>query len=160
MSGLEQRLQRLEDLDAIRQLDATYCRLLDTADWDGLVELFTPDGEFIGLDRVRGHDELRRFFGTLADGGLTAFWHYVTNHEITIDGDSAEVRSALWQPCVQDGVAHVAAGSYRDHLVRLDGQWRYRSKQVAFDYFAPLADGWDHGRFTVTSAEQTYGALR
>lgn len=160
MSRTDQQLQRLEDLEAIRQLDATYCRLLDAADWNGLVELFTPDGEFIGLDRVRGRAELRRFFSTLADGGLTAFWHYVTNHEITIDGDSAQVRSALWQPCVQDGVAHVAAGRYHDDLVRLDGRWRYRSKQVAFDYFAPLADGWDHGRFTVKSAEHTYGALR
>lgn len=160
MSAAEQRLQRLEDLDAIRQLDATYCRLLDSGDWDGLVELFAPDGEFIGLDHVRGRDELRRFFAGLADGGLTAFWHYVTNLEITIDGDHADARSALWQPCVQDGVPHVAAGAYRDRLVRWDGQWRYATKQVAFDYFAPLADGWDHGRFTVKSAEQTYGALR
>lgn len=160
MSTLEQRLQRLEDLEEIRQLDATYCRLLDDGDWDGLVDLFTPDGEFIGLDRVRGQAELRRFFAGLVDGGLTAFWHYVTNLEITIDGERAEARSALWQPCVQDGLPHVAAGRYHDHLVRLHGQWRYRSKQVAFDYFAPLVDGWDHGRFTVTSAEHTYGALR
>lgn len=160
MSAVEQRVQRLEDLETIRQLDATYCRLLDSGEWDGLVDLFAPDGEFLGLDRVRGHDELRNFFSTLAEGGLTAYWHYVTNHEITLDGDTAEVRSALWQPCVQDGVPHVAAGAYYDQLVRLDGRWRYRSKQVAFDYFAPLANGWDHGRFTVTSAEQTYGALR
>lgn len=159
MSALEQRLQRLEDLEEIRQLDATYCRLLDNGDWSELVDLFTADGEFIGLDKVRGHDELRRFFSGLADGGLTAFWHYVTNHEILLDGHSAQVRSALWQPCVQDGVPHVAAGRYHDHLVRLDGRWRYRSKQVAFDYFAPLTDGWDHGRFSVTSAAHTYGAL-
>lgn len=160
MSERDRRLRRLEDTEEIRRLDATYCRLLDGGDWDGLAELFTPDGEFIGLDRVRGRAELRRFFGTLSDGGLTAFWHYVTNHEITIDGDTAQVRSALWQPCVQDGVPHVAAGRYHDHLVRLDGNWRYRSKQVAFDYFAPLTDGWDHGRFTLPSAERTYRALR
>jgi ketosteroid isomerase-like protein len=160
MSDIERRLRRLEDIEEIRRLDAVYCRLLDSADWDGLVQLFTPDGEFIGLDRVYGRNRLRDFFAGLADGGLTAFWHHVTNVEIIVDGDAAEVRSALWQPCVQDGVPHVAAGGYRDHLVRLDGRWRYRSKQVAFDYFAPLADGWDHGRFTVASAKQTYGALR
>lgn len=160
MNAVEGRLRRLEDLDAIRQLDATYCRLLDSGDWSGLIELFTSDGEFIGLNRVRGHDELRRFFSGLGDSGLTAFWHYVTNLEITIDEDTAQVRSALWQPCVQDGVPHVAAGRYHDHLVRIDQHWRYRSKQVAFDYFAPLADGWDHGRFSLTSAERTYGALR
>lgn len=158
MSAIEQRLQRLEDLEAIRQLDATYCRLLDTGDLPGLVDLFAPDGEFIGLDRVRGRDEILRFFGGLADGGLTAFWHYVTNLEITLDGDSAEVRSALWQPCVQDGVPHVAAGRYHDHLVRLDGRWRYRSKHISFDYFTPLSEGWDHGRFSLETAQQTYDA--
>ncbi|WP_031464438.1 nuclear transport factor 2 family protein [Sciscionella sediminilitoris] len=158
--SLEERVRRLEDLDEIRRLDATYCRLLDSGDWDGLVALFAPDGEFRGLDRVRGHGELRRFFGALAEGGLSAFWHHVTNLEITVDGDRAQVRSALWQPCVQDGVPHVAAGSYHDHLVRIAGQWRYASKQVAFDYFTPLAQGWDHGRFALESAKQTYGALR
>lgn len=160
MNTVEQRLRRLEDVEAIRHLDATYCRLLDTADWDGLVGLFAPGGEFVGLASVRGHDELRRFFSSLDHSGLTAFWHHVGNHEITVDGDSAEVRSALWQPCVQDGVPHIAAGRYLDHLVRLDGQWRYRRKQVSFDYFAPLAEGWDHGRFSVPSAAHTYGALR
>lgn len=152
---VEQRLRRLEDIEEIRALDAAYCRLLDSADWPGLVELFTPDGEFAGLDTVRGRDALRDFFAGLAGGGLTAFWHHVGNHEITVDGDTARVRSALWQPCVQDGVPHVAAGRYHDELVRHGGRWHYRRKQVVFDYFAPLADGWDRGRFSLASAAAT-----
>lgn len=69
MTTLEERLQRLEDLEAIRQLDAKYCRLLDGADWRRLTQLFMPNGEFIGLDRVRGHEALHGFFAGLADGG-------------------------------------------------------------------------------------------
>jgi len=156
MTSVEDRLRRLEDLEAIRALSAEYCRLLDSGDWTGLARLFTSDGEFIGLDRAQGHEALERFFAELAGGGLTAFWHYITNLEIDLDGDQARVRSALWQPCVQDGVPHVAAGHYVDTVVRVDGQWRYRVKRVSFDYFVPLAEGWDHGRFSLPAARDTY----
>jgi ketosteroid isomerase-like protein len=157
MSKLEQRIARLEALEAIRDLDARYCRALDDGDWDTLVSLFTENGEFVGLRRARGHAVLRAFFAGLAEAGLTAFWHHVTNLEITLDGpDTARARSFLWQPCVQDGAAHVAAGRYTDTLRRVDGTWRYVTKQVSFDYFVPLTDGWDHGRFTVASAAATY----
>ncbi|WP_207918711.1 nuclear transport factor 2 family protein [Saccharopolyspora karakumensis] len=151
------RIARLEAREAIRDLDARYCRALDDGDWDALVSLFTEDGEFVGLARATGHAELRAFFAGLADAGLTAFWHHVTNLDITLEGeDTARARSFLWQPCVQDGVPHIAAGRYTDSLRRVDGNWRYASKQVSFDYFVPLADGWDHGRFTVASAAATY----
>lgn len=48
---LAERIARLEDLEAIRSLDARYCRHLDDGDWDALMDLFTDDGEFDGLSR-------------------------------------------------------------------------------------------------------------
>jgi ketosteroid isomerase-like protein len=152
VSPLEARIQRLEDAEAIRTLDAVYCRLLDDGDWPGLVELFTPDGSFDGLRRVTGRPELLAFFGGLADGGLTAFWHHVSNLEIDVQGDEASVRSLLWQPCVVHGVPHVAAGRYTDRLVRTGEGWRYALKQVRFSYWAPLSEGWNHHRFALESA--------
>jgi ketosteroid isomerase-like protein len=153
VTALEERIRRLEDREALRALDAAYCRLLDDADWPALVELFTEDGEFAGLSSVRGRPALQEFFAGLAEGGLTAFWHHVTNLEIAVDGDVAHLRSFLWQPCVLHGVPHVAAGRYTDVAVRAgDGRWRYRSKRVAFDYFAPLTEGWDRGRYALESA--------
>ena len=116
MSPLEERLRRLEDIEAIRILDAAYCRLLDDGDWPALVALFTEDGVFDGLRRVQGHRDLLAFFGGLADAGMSVFWHHVSNHEIQVIGDSATVRSLLWQPCVVGGVPHVAAGRYADDL--------------------------------------------
>jgi ketosteroid isomerase-like protein len=147
MSALEARIQRLEDAEAIRTLDARYCRRLDDGDWPGLVELFTADGTFDGLSAVTGRDALLAFFGGLGGGGVTAFWHHVSNLEIEVQGDSASVRSQLWQPCVVDGVPHVAAGRYADRLVRTGEGWRYELKQVRFFYWGPLAEGWDVHRF-------------
>ncbi len=146
MSDLEARLRRLEDVEAIRDLDAAYCRLVDTGNWPGLVALFTADGTFDGLAVATGSADLLAFFSGLADSGMR-FWHHVSNHEIAVDGDTATVRSVLWQPCVVDGVPHVAAGRYSDSVVRTAGGWRYAVKQVRFDYWGPLRDGWDHHRF-------------
>jgi ketosteroid isomerase-like protein len=146
VSTLEDRVRRLEDVEAIRGLDARYCRLIDTADWSGLVSLFTPDGTFDGLQTINGQENLLTFFGGLAGGGMR-WWHHVGNHEIEVAADTADVRSMLWQPCVVDGLAHIAAGRYTDRLVRTADGWRYERKQVRFDYWGPLTDGWDQHRF-------------
>lgn len=152
MDDAERRLARVEDVERIRRLDAEYCRLLDDGRWDELVALFTGDGVFDGLSRVQGHPALRAFFAGLADGGLTAFWHYVTNLEVDVDGDAARARSFLWQPCVLDGRAFVAAGRYDDRLRRVGGEWRYAVKAVRFHYFCPADEGWAPGRFALEAA--------
>jgi hypothetical protein len=45
MASLEERLQRLEDLEEIRQLLEEYARCLDAGDHAAYAELFTEDGE-------------------------------------------------------------------------------------------------------------------
>ena len=152
MSSVEDRLRRLEDVEAIRTLDAVYCRLLDDGDWPALVQLFTPEGVFDGLRRVEGRADLLAFFAELAEAGLTAFWHHVSDLEVAVDTDTATLRSLLWQPGVVDGVPHVAAGRYADELVRTQAGWRYQVKQVRLSFWAPLTDGWDAGRYELASA--------
>ncbi|WP_326600774.1 nuclear transport factor 2 family protein [Rhodococcus sp. PD04] len=150
--SLLDRITRLEDLEAIRKLDAQYCRHLDDGNWDALMDLFTDDGEFDGLSHPRGKEEMRTFFAGLADGGLTSFWHFITNLEIDLDGDGATVRSFLWQPCVTDGAPAIAAGRYNDEVVKIDGRWLYKVKQVRFHFFGPLEAGWDENLFALDSA--------
>ena len=43
MTTPEERLRHLEDVEAIRTVDAAYARVIDTGDWPGLVALFMPD---------------------------------------------------------------------------------------------------------------------
>ncbi|MCD2097380.1 nuclear transport factor 2 family protein [Rhodococcus rhodochrous] len=150
--SLLDRITRLEDLEAIRKLDAQYCRHLDDGNWDALMELFTDDGEFDGLSHPKGKEEMRTFFAGLASGGLTSFWHFITNLEIDLDGDRATVRSFLWQPCVTDGTPAIAAGRYNDEVVKVDGRWLYKVKQVRFHFFGPLEAGWDENLFALDSA--------
>jgi ketosteroid isomerase-like protein len=110
LSTLSARVAGLEDREAIRDLDARYCRYLDEGQWDRLADCFTEDGAFDGLSRIEGRTAVRDFFAGLATSGLTALWHHVSSHEIAVAGDTAVVRSLLWQPCVIAGVPHVSAG--------------------------------------------------
>lgn len=154
LSTLETRITRLEDIEAIRRLDAKYCRYLDDGRWDDLMGLFTEDGEFDGLSNPVGKTDMRAFFSGLADNGLTAYWHFITNMDIEVHGDDATVRSFLWQPCVSDGVTSIAAGRYTDTAVKIEGRWLYRIKQVRFHFFGPLTDGWAENRFALDSARR------
>lgn len=97
---------------------------------------------------------MREFFAGLAAGGLTTFWHFITNMEIDLDRDRATVRSFLWQPCVTDGAPAIAAGRYTDEVVKVDGRWRYRVKQVRFHFFGPLEQGWDENLFALETARR------
>lgn len=48
----KQVLRRLQDLEAIRQLKAQYCRYVDTKRWQDLLQLFTATARFEGFGSV------------------------------------------------------------------------------------------------------------
>lgn len=145
---LLERVQRLEDQHAIQQLRARYCQFLDDGRWEDLTELFTEDGAFIGLSEARGRDQMLEFFPSLNSSTVTAWWHFSSNETIELDGDTATGQTWLLQPCVVEGEPHIAAGRYRDSMVRgADGAWRFQERKVQFFFWDALADGWDMGRY-------------
>lgn len=147
-SDIEARLQRLEDLHELQQLRARYCQLLDDGRWEQLADLFTVDGAFVGLSTARGREGLISFFSGLQKGELSAWWHFSSNETLDLDGDSATGQTWLYQPCVVDGKAHVAAGRYTDQMVRgADGRWRFAERKVTFFWWVPADEGWDRGVF-------------
>ena len=113
---LAARVRRLEDLHEIGQLRAHYCQALDDGRWDDLVDLFVPDGAFVGLSTARGHDELRTFFADLQDGPLSAWWHFSSNETIDLVGSPAHAATgATWldQPDTLDVAQHPRAPARR-----------------------------------------------
>lgn len=141
MSDLEARLRAVEDRQAIAELRAHYCHVLDARDWDALAELFTEDGEFRGLAHVTGRAAIHTFFSTTVQNLAEGFWHFCTNATVQLDGDTATGRTSMQYLSVKKGVSYVSAGHYDDDLRREDGVWRFRSRRITFYYFAPLSEG-------------------
>src|SRR3990172_11585987 len=98
---LEARTRRLEDLEAIRQLKARYCRLCDDGyDADRLADLFTEDAVWDGgmLGKAEGRERIRRFFQRSPEV-IPFSVHMVMNPLITVDGDTASGTWYLFQAC-------------------------------------------------------------
>lgn len=128
-------LAMLLDYEAIRQVKARYCRLLDTKDWDGFTALFTPDAvmdvqEDTGNPPITGHAAILEQVRSAVIDAQTA--HQVHSSEITLQGDSADVVTAMqdrvvWAPgkCPIPGGASITGfGHYTERYVRVDGAWK------------------------------------
>ncbi len=138
---LEDRIRRLEDEQAIAQLRARYCHLLDDRHWDEFVELFTEDGRFSGLETVQGRPALRAFFERFA-AATPEYYHFCTNATVELAGDTATGRITLEYLSAVNGVSYVSAGHYDDVLQRVGGRWLFESRTITFYYLAPLTEGW------------------
>src|SRR5690242_6463162 len=129
MSGdLDGRVRRLEDLEAIRQLKARYCRSADRG-YDGagdspeaVAALFAEDGSWGG---VHGQTGIRSLFEGFR-ASLPFSMHLVVAPEIEVDGDTAHGRWAALICLVEaDGSAIFAVGVYEDRFVRTAHSWRF-----------------------------------
>lgn len=132
----DERIRRLEDREAIRDCVYRVSRGLDRHDRDIVRSAFHDDAvinisDFVGrlpefLEWSRsGHEKLY--------GGHT---HNITNHTVTIDGDTAHAESyVLMVLRHRDGRAvTVAGGRYIDRLERRGGAWRIALRRLAPDW--------------------------
>ncbi len=128
-------LAMLLDYEAIRQVKARYCRLLDTKDWDGFIALFTPDAvmdvqEDTGNPPITGHAAILEQVRSAVIDAQTA--HQVHSSEITLQGDRADVVTAMqdrvvWAPgkCpIPGGQSITGFGHYTERYVHVDGGWK------------------------------------
>ena len=157
--SLEERITRLEDIEAIKKLKyqyAAYCD--DKYNPDGMVSIFTPDARWVvsgvGGD-ARGHAELRKVMASLAS---TVTWalHYMIapSVELAADGQSATGKFYLF--CLftlaheddrskQD--AMMSLGKYTDKFVKLNGRWYFKELNGVIDHGAEWTKGWVQGAF-------------
>ncbi len=151
--SVEQRLRRIEDLEAIRRLKAEYCAACDADnDADAVVALFVDDApswEATGSGPKRGRDEIHRYFADLrASGRMRNSAHNVSNAIVDVDGDSAVGRwrvVMLYTANLPDGgVAYLRLiGWYRDTFRRVDDRWLFDSLYCEIE---------EHGPYVVPAA--------
>lgn len=128
--------QELSDRSEISDLLARYCRAIDDKDWALLEQVFTPQAE---LDYTESGGIAGRYPEVRAwlEKALAAFpetLHYITNTEITLDGDQARARTAVYNPMFfanpGGGRHHFAVGGfYLDELRRTPAGWRITKRR-------------------------------
>jgi hypothetical protein len=124
----------LLEIEAIKQLKARYCRLLDSKDWDAWRKLFSDDflsdTSQAGGKIIRGADE----FVTFTRSGLRnqATVHQV--HAPEIELTSATTARGVW--ALEDvvrfgpGVNLRGYGHYAETYEKLEGQWYITSSTL------------------------------
>jgi len=130
MTKLEQRITRLEDIEAIKQLKARYCEICDDMhNPERIASLFAPNGIWESPDfgMATGHAAIENLFRGFRD--MFSFsQHNIMNPIIDVHGDRATGIWYLMGPWTQtDGGKEIwMTARYDDAYVKLDGIWKYQ----------------------------------
>jgi hypothetical protein len=126
--GLETRVRRLEDREAIKELKYEYGRCIDHRRWDGLVDLFAADATctYEGIGTFEGHDELRELADEFIAENFVYSCHTFHHPSIHVDDASATgtwLLEALM--AYHDGRIEWRQGRYEERYRLVDGEWRF-----------------------------------
>ena len=155
---LEQRLIRVESIEAIRTLKARYCDLCDEGyDADALCALFAEDAVWDGgkLGCYNGIEKIHEFFVDMPNVMSFAI-HNVTNSavELSEDGQSAIARWYLIQMATQkeQNLAVWLTGRYVDQLVLENGIWKFKHVSLTARFYSPYDQGWAERNFVANKS--------
>jgi uncharacterized protein (TIGR02246 family) len=126
-----------EDKIEVMNLIADYAFRLDTADLDGYVDNFAPDGVFDGgAGRFEGREAIRAYVGKLLEnrspGSASTMRHVMGIPRIHGDGESCRAQTYVMIPGgTEDGqIRIVMTGTYTDDIVKVDGRWRFAVRHI------------------------------
>jgi hypothetical protein len=134
---LQGRLQRIEDVEAIRTLLVAYGRALDARDFSAYGQLFATDGSWQGgMGSATAPENIQKMvaagFSKMAPSLYEKSNHVMTSLDIAVNGDTATAWSRwLW---VVEGDDHrprlERGGHYEDTLIRENGRWKFQSRRA------------------------------
>lgn len=132
---LEQRIQALEDIEAIKQLKARYFRACDAKNIERMRDCFF-DGE-VELDYGRigvftHRDDLIAVFDQLAVAEHIIEMHHGQNPEVTLlDEQSAEAMFGLYYLLVnpRDNTVTQLGANYYDRFVKVGADWKIQASR-------------------------------
>jgi hypothetical protein len=146
MATLEERVQRIEDIEAIKRLKITYAELCDIGfPPDELVALWTPDGVWDAgeFGRFVGHDAMRAYWSETAR--VTSFaHHYMVNHVVDLDPSGVEAtgRCYLLGMATREEQAYWMAVRYRESYRKVGGSWFFTEMTLLPSFMTPYEHSW------------------
>jgi hypothetical protein len=151
--SLEARIQRLEDIEAIRNLKMTYAKLCDEGyDADGIVALYGEDDVSWESDVFGTHvgrDGIHEWFENVDEEILWAL-HFMINPSIQVSEDGQTATGSFYllelatmtAPDGGDPDPVIMTGKYNDEFVKVDGEWRFKRIEINFEQVSNFHLGW------------------
>ena len=137
MDALEARIDRLESLDAIRQLAAKYSLALDMRDMDAMVNLFEENVR-VGKD-ASGRKALRAYMDGTLRSPFTGTSHHIGGHIIEFDDPDHAHGICYSKNEHETGDEWVIMQMmYADNYVRVDGRWYFARRLPLYWYATDL----------------------
>jgi uncharacterized protein (TIGR02246 family) len=139
-------LQRLLDIEAIKQLKATYFRTLDAKDWEGFGAVFARDArlEVPEADMaVQGRDAIVAAVREPLTGTRTVHHGHMPEIEVAGDGTATGIWAMAdyveWPSAPGERVGIQGYGHYHEEYVREEGRWRIARSRLERLRVDPLA---------------------
>lgn len=140
-------LREMQDRAQIEKLMWQYVRALDTENAEAYAAAFTPDGQFgTGANATKGREALKKMIADLRQRNTEnqsktgakrpPMYHVIANSDLEfLDKDHARLQ-AYWMTVFASGGESApprvaAAGREVDDLVRQNGQWLIKLRDVA-----------------------------
>ncbi|MEW6442729.1 MAG: nuclear transport factor 2 family protein [bacterium] len=152
MDELKGKIQTLLDIEAIKNLRALYCYLVDGAiagdksRYDELVSRFVDDAwlDFNVFGYYEGKEAIAKFFREIVDPLWSYAAHMVMNPIIEVSGDQANGRWFVHALATtrESNRALWVQGRYDEQYVRVNGDWKWKSITFTPDFYTPFDEGW------------------
>lgn len=141
---MNQTLEYLLARMAISDLPARYCDNVWREDIEGLVSLFSDEGQFCGVfdgkkTVVSGRKDLFEFFSRAINFKPRPYIH---NHVVDIiDETTAFGRCHLDLRSAKKNMDWIGAGHYEDEYISIEGNWKFKSRYFEAIRLDELPDG-------------------
>jgi 3-phenylpropionate/cinnamic acid dioxygenase small subunit len=131
----------------IENLLYAYAERIDAGDLAGVAELFAH-GRIVAMPGVvyEGSDQVRRMYDgatRLHDDGTPRTRHVITNVAIQVDDEAgtahARASYTVFQQTDDLPLQAIIVGRYRDSFHRVDGAWRFDTREMFVDLIGDLS---------------------
>ena len=167
-AALDTELTRLEDTDAIENLQNAYGFYRDKWQWDDAARLFAAKGtrEVAQRGVYIGRDHVRRSFDVDGPAGLRqgeVAEHFLYQHVIHVsdDGKSAKARVRELTFAGAFGKRAEVGGEVAENtFVKQGGIWKIHSEHQYTTFWANYANGWSQGYEPIAGPSDAHPADR
>ena len=156
METLEQKVQRLLDIEEIKNLLATYAKGADLKNDPQIMgPMFASDAvwECPAFDmRFEGRDAIAKGVSDAAQTDILWTLHYMVSPmvEVNLDAASGTMSWYLWELANMRGNSGEVepvwvGGTYDSDVVKVDGAWYFSHVTLDLKLVAPFDKGWGEG---------------